>query len=147
MSLKERIVADMKTAMRNRETVKLETIRLLRAAIQRKEVDSRTELEDSGVLQIVQKQVKQCKDAASQFQQGGRPDLADREQAHVAILETYLPAQLSDAEMDALVEEAIQQTGATSMKEMGQVMGMVKSRAQGQADMGVISGKIKSILG
>ena len=147
MSLKERIVADMKTAMRNRETVKLETIRLLRAAIQRKEVDSRTELEDSGVLQIVQKQVKQCKDAASQFQQGGRPDLADREQAHVVILETYLPAQLSDAEMDALVEEAIQQTGATSMKEMGQVMGVVKSRAQGQADMGVISGKIKSILG
>ena len=147
MSLKERIVADMKTAMRNRETVKLETIRLLRAAIQRKEVDSRTELEDSGVLQIVQKQVKQCKDAASQFQQGGRSDLADREQAHVVILETYLPAQLSDAEMDALVEEAIQQTGATSMKEMGQVMGVVKSRAQGQADMGVISGKIKSILG
>ncbi len=147
MSLKERIVADMKTAMRNRETVKLETIRLLRAAIQRKEVDSRTELEDSGVLQIVQKQVKQCKDAASQFQQGGRSDLADREQAQVVILETYLPAQLSDAEMDALVEEAIQQTGATSMKEMGQVMGVVKSRAQGQADMGVISGKIKSILG
>ncbi len=147
MSLKERIVADMKTAMRNRETVRLETIRLLRAAIQRQEVDSRTELEDSGVLQIVQKQVKQSKDAASQFQQGGRPDLADKEKSNIAVLETYLPAQLSDAQMDELVDEAIQQTGATSMKDMGRVMGVVKSRAQGQVDMGVISGKIKSILG
>ncbi len=146
MSLKERIVADMKTAMRSRDTVRLDTIRLLRAAIQRKEVDNRIELEDSDVLQVVQKLVKQCRDAADQFQQGGRPDLADREKANMAILAAYLPAPLSDAEMDRLVDEVIQQTGASSMKDMGKVMGVVKSRAQGQADMGAVSGKIKRLL-
>jgi len=146
VSLKERIVADMKTAMRSRDTVRLDTIRLLRAAIQRKEVDNRIELEDSDVLQVVQKLVKQCRDAADQFQQGGRPDLADREKANMAILAAYLPAPLSDAEMDRLVDEVIQQTGASSMKDMGKVMGVVKSRAQGQADMGAVSGKIKRLL-
>lgn len=146
MSLKERIVADMKTAMRSRDTVRLDTIRLLRAAIQRKEVDNRIELEDSDVLQVVQKLVKQCRDAADQFQQGGRPDLADREKANMAILAAYLPAPLSDAEMDRLVDEVIQQTGASSMKDMGKVMRVVKSRAQGQADMGAVSGKIKRLL-
>ena len=146
MSLKESIVADMKVAMRDKETVRLETIRLLRAAIQRKEVDERIEVDDEGVLLIVQKMVKQCTDAAHQFVKGGRQDLADKEKANIAILEDYLPEQLTDSELEVIVSEAMKSTGATSMKDMGKVMGMVKSKTQGRADMGVLSAKIKALL-
>ncbi len=146
MSLKENIFADMKAAMRDKETIRLETIRLLRAAIQRKEVDDRTELDDEGVLQIVQKMVKQCNDAAQQFTNGGREDLANKELANIAVLEDYLPEQLSDTELNDIVDQAIAQSGASSMKDMGKVMGMVKSQTQGRADMGAVSGRIKSLL-
>ena len=146
MSIKETLVVDMKAAMRDKDTIRLETIRLLRAAIQRKEVDERVQLDDEYVLQIIQKMVKQCTDAAQQFSNGNREDLADKEKANISILETYLPEQLSEQEIETLIQDAIQQTGAASMKDMGKVMGLVKSRSQGRADMGAVSMRIKSLL-
>ncbi len=146
MSLKESLLADMKAAMRNRETIRLETIRLLRAAVQRKEIDEKIQLDDQGVLQITQKMIKQCTDAAEQFSKGNRADLADKEKANIAILEAYLPEPLSEHEVDHLIDEAIQQVGATTLKEMGNVIGLVKSKAQGRVDMDRVSTKIKSLL-
>ena len=150
MSLKENLVVDMKAAMRDREVVRLETIRLLRAAIQRKELDEQIQLDDQGVLQIIQKMVKQCTDAAEQFTNGNREDLADKERANIAILETYLPEPLSAHEIDRLIREAIQQSGATTMKEMGKVIGLVKlkvqAEAQGRVEMGAVSARIKFLL-
>jgi uncharacterized protein YqeY len=146
MSIKDTLVADMKVAMRDKDTIRLETIRLLRAAIQRKEVDERVQLDDEGVLQIIQKMVKQCTDAAQQFSNGNREDLADKEKANISILETYLPEQLSEQEIETLIQDAMQQTGAATMKDMGKVMGLVKSRSQGRADMGAVSMRIKSLL-
>jgi uncharacterized protein YqeY len=146
MSIKDTLVADMKVAMRDKDTIRLETIRLLRAAIQRKEVDERVQLDDEGVLQIIQKMVKQCTDAAQQFSNGNREDLADKEKANISILETYLPEQLSEQEIEALIQDAMQQTGAATMKDMGKVMGLVKSRSQGRTDMGAVSMRIKSLL-
>ena len=146
MSLKDTIAADMKTAMRNKDTVRLETIRLLRSAIQRKEVDDQVTLDDAAVLQIVQKLVKQCRDAAQQFEAGGRSDLVEKELANIGVLESYLPEQLSDEEVEAIISAAITETGATSMQDMGKVMGIVKSKTQGNADMGAVSAKIRSRL-
>ncbi len=146
MSLKEQILDDMKTAMREKATSRLESIRMLRAAIQRKEVDERIELDDEQVLGIIQKQIKQSQDAIKQFIQGERTDLADKEQAHVDNLASYLPAQLSDAEVSAAVDAAIAATGAAGMQDMGKVMGALKEQLQGRADMGKVSGIIKSRL-
>ena len=146
MSLKDTIAADMKTAMRDKDTVRLETIRLLRSAIQRREVDDQVTLDDAAVLQIVQKLVKQCRDAAQQFEAGGRSDLVEKELANIGVLESYLPEQLSDEEVEAIISAAITETGATSMQDMGKVMGIVKSRTQGNADMGAVSAKIRSRL-
>lgn len=146
-SLKQRLMDDMKSAMREKNTIQLETIRMVRAAIQRKELDERTELDDSGVLQVVQKMVKQCADASNQFIQGDRQDLADKEQANIAVLEVYLPEKLSDDAVDKMVRDAIQQTGASTMKDMGKVMGILRDQIKGRADMGALSGRIKSILG
>jgi len=146
MSLKEQILADMKTAMREKQASRLESIRMLRAAIQRKEVDDQTEIGDDEVLAIVQKQIKQSQDAITQFKQGDREDLAEKEQAHVDNLKDYLPEQLSDEEIEQAVAEAISATGAESMKDMGKVMGMLKGQLQGKADMGKVSGIIKGKL-
>ena len=146
MSLKDTIAADMKTAMRDKDTVRLETIRLLRSAIQRREVDEQITLDDQAVLQIVQKLVKQCRDAAQQFEAGGRSDLVEKELANIGVLESYLPEQLSDEEIEAIIAAAISETGASSMQDMGKVMGIVKSKTQGNADMGAVSAKIRSLL-
>ena len=146
MSLKDTIADDMKTAMREKDTVRLETIRLLRSAVQRKEVDDQVALDDAGVLQIVQKMVKQCRDAADQFEKGDRADLVEKELANIQVLETYLPDQLTDQEIDAIIDDAISQTGAETMKDMGKVMGIVKSKTQGNVDMGVVSTRIKTRL-
>ena len=146
MSLKESIIADMRTAMRDKDTVKLETIRMLRAAIQRKEVDDQIQLDDEGVLQIIQKMIKQSTDAAEQFIQGSRQDLADKENQNIAVLKTYLPEQLSEDEISVIISKAMADTGAATMKDMGKVMALVKSQLQGRADMGAVSGKIKSLL-
>lgn len=146
VSLKEQILADMKTAMREKKASQLESIRMLRAAIQRVEVDEQTEIDDVRVLAIVEKQIKQSKDAIEQFKQGDRPDLAEKEQVHVDNLVVYLPEQLSDQEVADAVAAAISQTGAASMKDMGKVMGLLKGQLQGKADMGKVSGLIKSQL-
>lgn len=144
--LKLKLLDDMKLAMREKNTVQLETIRMVRAAIQRKEVDERTELDDNGVLQILQKMVKQCNDAAEQFKKGGRDDLAQKEQDNIDVMQSYLPEKLSDAEVDILIQDAIKQSGAESMKDMGKVMGILRDKVQGRADMGALSGRIKSLL-
>ena len=146
MSLKDTIFDDMKTAMRAKDASRLESIRLLRAAIQRKEVDDQVELNDEDVLVILQKQIKQSQDAISLFTQGERPDLAEKEQVHVENLKGYLPEQLGDQEIAAAVTAAIASTGAQSMKDMGKVMGLLKGQLQGRADMGKVSGIIKSVL-
>lgn len=147
MTLRDRIAEDMKAAMRAKDTPRLETIRMLRAAIQRREVDERVTLDDDGVLGVIDKQIKQSRDAIEQFQAGNRADLADKEQASVDILSEYLPEPLGDDELDALIRRAISDTGAGSMKDMGKVMGRIKPQVQGRADMGKVSAKVKSLLG
>ena len=146
MALKEQILADMKSAMRDKNASLLESIRMLRAAIQRVEVDEQVEIDDARVLSIVEKQIKQSKDAIAQFTQGDRADLAEKEQVHVDNLMVYLPEQLSEEEVAAAVEAAIAQTGAESMRDMGKVMGVLKGQLQGKADMGQVSGIIKAKL-
>jgi uncharacterized protein len=146
MTLKERITEDMKTAMRAGEKERLGTIRLALAAIKQREVDERIVLDDTQVLAVLEKMIKQRKEAITQFQAGGRADLVAKETAEVTLLEAYLPARLSDAELDALIASAIAATGATSAKDMGKVMALVKSQSQGRADMGVVSARVKEKL-
>ena len=146
MSLKDTLLADMKTAMRDKDASRLESVRLLRAAIQRKEVDERIELGDDDVLAIVQKQIKQSQDAVKQFIEGDRQDLADKEQVHIDHLMAYMPDQLSDDEIAAAVTAALASTGASSMKDMGKVMGLLKGELQGKADMSKVSALIKQQL-
>ena len=146
MSLKARITDDMKIAMRAKDTARLGTIRLLLAAIKQKEVDERIELDDAAVSSIVEKLIKQRKDSISQFQAAGRDDLVAAEQAELAVLQAYLPEQLSAAEVEAAVAAAIAESGATSAKDMGKVMGLLKSRLAGRADMGQVSALIKARL-
>ena len=132
--------------MRAKDESRLGVIRMLRAAIQRREVDEQIELDDDGVLGVIQKQIKQSQDAVEQFKQGGRDDLAAKERGDIDILQTYLPEQLSEAEIDALISSAIAETGAAGMRDMGKVMGILKPKLQGRADMGAVSGKIKAKL-
>lgn len=146
MTLKERITEDMKTAMRSGEKERLATIRMILAAIKQREVDERISLDDSQVLAALEKMVKQRKEAIVQFEAGGRADLVAKETAEVALLQSYLPAQMSEAELDALITHAIASTGAASVKDMGKVMGVVKSQAQGRADMGAVSARIRQKL-
>ncbi|MHB1403323.1 MAG: GatB/YqeY domain-containing protein [Thiobacillus sp.] len=146
MSLKARVTDDMKTAMRAKETVRLGTIRLLLAAIKQKEIDERIELDDAAVSSIVEKLIKQRKDSISQFQAAGRDDLVAVEQAELAVLQAYLPEQLSAAEVEAAVAAAIAESGASSAKDMGKVMGLLKPRLAGRADMGQVSALIKARL-
>jgi len=146
MSLKLRVTEDMKASMRAKDTVRLGTIRLLLAAIKQKEVDERIELDDTAVSGIVEKLIKQRKDSISQFQAAGRDDLVATEQAELAVLQAYLPEQLSADEVEAAVASAIAESGATSAKDMGKVMGLVKPRLAGRADMGQVSALIKARL-
>ena len=146
-TLKERITEDMKAAMRASEKERLSTIRMLLAAIKQREVDERVTMDDAQVLGIIEKMIKQRKESIVQFEQGGRPDLADKEKSEITQLQDYLPAQLSEAEVDAIIKAAIATTGATSVKDMGKVMGLVKGKAAGRADMGAVSARIKAALG
>ncbi len=147
MSLRDRITEDMKTAMRSGDKERLGHIRMLQAAIKQREVDERIVLDDAQVIAAVEKMVKQRREAIAQFEAGGRADLVAKENAEIATLQAYLPAQLSDAEIDALIVAAIAQTGAASVKDMGKVMGVVKGKAAGRVDMGVVGGRIKARLG
>ena len=136
----------MKDAMRAKDAVRLESIRLLRAAIQRREVDERVDLTDQDVVSVVQKMIKQGKDSIALFEQGGREDLVQKEAATLAVLETYLPEQLDEEALLVLIEKAISESGAETVRDMGKVMGLLKPQVQGQADMGVVSGLIKQKL-
>ena len=145
-TLKERIVAEMKEAMRAKEAVRLDTIRLLRAAIQRREIDERVELGDEEVLAVIQKMIKQGRDSITQFEQGARDDLVQKEATMLAVLETYLPEQLAEGELTELINKALNETDAQSVRDMGKVMGWLKPRVQGRADMGTVSNAIKQKL-
>ena len=147
MSLKERITEDMKAAMRSGEKERLGVIRMITAAIKQREVDERITLDDSQVTSVLEKMIKQRKESVAHFQAGKRQDLADKESAEITLLQTYLPAQLSDAELDALIGDAIASSGAASVKDMGKVMAIIKTKAQGRADMGAVGAKIKAKLG
>ncbi|MFQ5995564.1 MAG: GatB/YqeY domain-containing protein [Acidiferrobacterales bacterium] len=147
MSLKERIKQDMKEALRGREQQRLGAIRLLQAAIQRRELDERTTLGDAEVIAVAEKLIKQSQEAAEQFDKGGRPELVDKENRDIAVWQAYMPARLSSAELDTLISEALTETGANSMKDMGRVMGSLKPKLQGRADMGEVGAKVKAKLG
>ena len=147
MSLKAQIQEDIKTAMKARESFRLATLRLLSAAIKQKEVDERVEVDDAAVLAVVEKLIKQRKDSISQFEKAGRQDLVDAETAEMAVLTAYLPAQLSDAEIDAAINAAIASTGAAGPKDMGKLMGVLKPQLAGKADMGKVSALVKAKLG
>ncbi|KFI06205.1 GatB/YqeY domain-containing protein [Massilia sp. BSC265] len=146
MSLKAQITEDMKAAMRAKESARLATIRLILAEIKRKEVDEQIELDDAQTLAIVEKMIKQRKDSITQFEAGGRADLADIEKAELAILSTYMPAGLSDEEIAAEVTAAMASTGAAGPQDMGKVMGVLKPKLAGRADMTVVSGLVKKAL-
>jgi uncharacterized protein YqeY len=146
MSLKDRITEDMKAAMRAKESERLGTIRMITAAIKQREVDERIALDDTQVLSVLEKMAKQRKESITQFESGGRADLVAKETAELAVVQSYLPAQMSDAELDAMIAEAIAATGATTVKDMGKVMGIVKSKAAGRADLGAVGARIKQKL-
>jgi len=146
MSLKERIQEDMKSAMRSGEKEKLANIRLILSAVKQREVDERIVLDDTQVLAAIEKMVKQRKESIVQFEAGGRADLVAKESAELALLQAYLPEQLGEAELDALIAAAITATGAASIKDMGKVMAQVKAAAAGRADMGAVGARIKARL-
>ncbi len=147
MSLKVRITDDMKSAMKAGDKDRLKAVRLIMAAIKQVEVDSRIELDDAGILGVLEKMLKQRRDSVSQFRQGGREDLADIELAEIDVVNTYMPEQMDDAELDTLIDETIQATGAESIRDMGKVMGVIKSKAAGRADMGAVGARVKARLG
>ena len=147
MPLKENITEDMKSAMKAGDKDRLKVVRLILAAIKQVEVDSRKELDDTAVLGVLDKMVKQRRDSVEQFSKGHREDLADIERAEIEVLESYLPAKMDDAELDALIDEVIAATGAESIRDMGKVMGAIKARAAGRADMGTVGSRVKARLG
>ena len=147
MSLKGQITEDMKSALRAGDKDRLKAVRLIMAAIKQVEIDQRIDLDDTAVLSILDKMMKQRRDSIVQFLKGARQDLADIELAEIAVLEQYLPEQLGDAELDALIDDAISATGAESIRDMGKVMGTIKAKAAGRADMGKVGAKVKARLG
>jgi uncharacterized protein len=146
LTLKERITEDMKASMRSGDKERLGGIRLVLAAIKQREVDERIQLDDTQVLAVLDKMIKQRRESITQFEAGGRADLVAKESAELSVLQSYLPAQLAATEVENLIRAAIASTGATSMKDMGKVMAMVKPQVQGRTDMGVLSARIKTLL-
>ena len=146
MTIKSQLMSDMKQAMKAKDKATLEAVKMLRAEIQRKEVDEQIELDDAGVLTIVQKMVKQAQGAIEQFKEAGRDDLVEKDQAYVDVLKQYLPEQLSAEAVSKCIDEAIAETGAESMKDMGKVMAALKSKLEGRADMGSVGPLVKSKL-
>jgi len=146
MSLKARITQDMKDAMRQKDQARLVSIRMLLAAIQRREVDERIVLDDAQVMTVIEKQIKQSREAVEQFIKGGRTDLADKENRDISIMQAYLPTPLGEAEIDALIAAAIAESGAASIKDMGKVVAGLKPKLAGRADMAKVSAKVKDRL-
>jgi uncharacterized protein YqeY len=145
--LKQRIQDDMKSAMKGGDKRKLGVIRLVMAAIKQREVDERIELDDDQVLAVLDKMVKQRRDSIEQYAKAGRDELAEQEQFEIEVLQEYLPEALSEEEITDLIKQAMAETGAESMRDMGKVMGILKPKLQGRADMGAVSAKIKQLLG
>jgi uncharacterized protein YqeY len=146
VSLKARITEDMKTAMRAKDSARLGAVRLLQAAIKQREVDERIELDDMQVIEAIEKMLKQRRDSISQYEAANRHDLADVEKYEVGVLQEYLPQALTEAEIDGLLEQVVRETAASGIKDMGKVMAAIKPLVVGRADMGKISGLIKSRL-
>ena len=146
MSLKTQLTEDMKAAMKGGDKDRLGTIRLINAAIKQREVDERIQLDDAQVLTVLEKMLKQRRDSITQFEAAGRTDLADKEKAEVGVIQTYMPAQLGAAEVDAIIAATIAESGATGPKDMGKVMGLVKSKVAGRTDMGKLSELVKAKL-
>ena len=147
MTLKAQISEDMKTAMKAGDKERLKVVRLILAAVNQIEIDQRIDLDDAGVLSVLDKMVKQRRDSVSQFRDGGRQDLVNIELQEISVLDTYLPEQLNDAELDEIIEQAITDSGAESIRDMGKVMGQIKAKAAGRADMGAVGAKVKERLG
>jgi uncharacterized protein len=147
MSLKLRLTDDMKTAMKSGDKDRLAVIRLVNAAIKQREVDERIQLDDAQVLSVLEKMLKQRRDSVSQYEAAGREDLAAQERFEIEVIQTYMPQALSEAEIDALIEQAIASTGAASARDMGKVVGALKPQLAGRADMGQVSARIKARLG
>ena len=146
MSLKNKVTEDMKAAMRAKDTARLGTVRLLLSAMKQKEVDERVELTDTDVLSIIEKMLKQRRESIAQYEKAARQDLADVEKAEIGVLSAYLPQQLSEVEVADAIAAAIKESGAMGPKDMGKVMGLLKSRLAGRTDMGKLSGLVKSKL-
>jgi uncharacterized protein len=146
MSLKAKITEDMKAAMKGGEKDRLAVIRLVQAQIKQREVDERIELDDTQVLAVLEKMQKQRRDSIEQYDKAGRDDLASVERYEMTVIDAYLPTKLSDAELDALVDAAVAESGATSARDMGKVVALVKEKAAGRADMGAVAGKVKAKL-
>lgn len=147
MSLKARITEDMKTAMKAKETVRLSAIRLLLAAIKQKEVDEQIELDEAGIVAVIEKMTKQRKDSLSQYEAAGRTDLAEVERAEITVLAAYLPEKMDEAEISAAIDAAVAATGAASAADMGKLMGVLKPQLAGKADMALVSKLVKAKLG
>ncbi|APV48413.1 glutamyl-tRNA amidotransferase [Betaproteobacteria bacterium GR16-43] len=146
MALREQLNEDIKTAMKAREADKLQALRLLLSAVKQREVDERITLDDAGVIAVIEKMLKQRKDSIDQFEKAARADLADKEKYEVSVLQGYMPQQLSEADVSAIIAEAIASTGAKAPSDMGKVMGVVKAKVAGRADMGKVSALIKAKL-
>jgi uncharacterized protein len=146
MSLKDRLTQDMQAALRAGDKPRLSVLRLALAAVKQREVDTRRPLDDAGIQSVIERMIKQGRDAASQYRDGARADLVAKEEAEIAILQTYLPQQLSDTELDALISECIDAAGATSLKDLGKVMAVLKTRAAGRVDMSQASARVRAAL-
>jgi uncharacterized protein len=146
MPLREQLNEDIKTAMKARQPDRLGTLRLMLSAIKQREVDERITLDDAGVVSVVEKMIKQRRESIAQYEKAARQDLADKEKFEIGVLEAYLPQQLSQAEIEAIVLEAVASTGAKSAADMGKVMGVVKPKVAGRADMGAVSALVKAKL-
>ncbi len=146
MSLKSRLNEDVKTAMRARDKARLSVLRMALAAIKQREVDERIELGDEEVTAVLEKMIKQRRESVRQYREGQREDLASAEEAEIEVLKVYLPEPLDEAAVEALIEEVIAKTGASSMADMGKVMGQIKARAHGRVDMGAVSARIRARL-
>jgi uncharacterized protein YqeY len=146
MPLKDRLQEDMQAAMKAGDKPRLSVLRMALAGVKQREVDTRRPLDDAGVTSVLERMIKQGRDSASQYRDGGRKDLADKEEFEIKVLQTYLPQQLSEAELDALIAEAIDAAKATSVKDLGKVMGVIKARAAGRVDMSTVSSRVRTML-
>jgi len=147
MSLKARLTEDMKQALKAGDKSRLSVVRMALAAIKQREVDDRVELDDGEVVGVIEKMIKQRRESASQYRSGNREDLATKEEGEVEVLSNYLPEPLSDAEIEALIGQAIEASGAQTLRDMGKVMGQIKAKAQGRVDMGQVGERVKALLG